>query len=78
MDVLCCGRYAGPLTAAQPKLQRDGDVMLAASLAAEQAAAAKRAGDDPFADLGVSFVEVRNICTAVMPHVHSQIPRPRV
>ncbi len=34
--------------------------MLAASLAAEQAAAARRApGGDPFADLGVSFVEAR-------------------
>ena len=34
--------------------------MLAASLAAEAATAARRApGGDPFADLGVSFVEVR-------------------
>ena len=61
-------RYAGPLTSAQPKQQRDADTVLAASLAAEQAAAAKRAGGgaDPFADLGVSFVEARVVCATVM------------
>ena len=61
------GRYMGPLTSAQPKQQRDGDVMLAASLAAEQQAAAKRAGDDPFTDLGVDFVEARSLCSTTAP-----------
>ena len=58
-------RYAGPLTSARPKQQRDADTVLAASLAAEQATAARRApGGDPFADLGVSFVEARTQDTA--------------
>ena len=55
-------RYTGPaLTAALPR--QDGEEMLRAAMAAERSTAARRT-EDPFADLGVSFKEVRPLHNA--------------